>query len=64
MLIILYSFIVGAPRGSVNGLSSTPAATGVYNFPYGVVYSCPVDTGVCEGFNDPDGILYDNTGMY
>ena len=61
---ILYSFIVGAPRGSVNGFSRTPPGVGVYNFPYGVVYSCPVDRGVCEGYNDRDGILYDNTGMY
>ena len=63
MLIIVCSFIVGAPRGSVNGATNTPPGIGIYNFPYGVVYNCPVDIGVCGGFNDTGGILYDNTGM-
>ena len=59
---MFYRFIVGAPRGSVVGVMRPDVDVGLYNLAYGVVYSCPVDTGVCEGFNETSGKLYDNTG--
>ena len=63
-----FSIIVGAPKGSH---TTPPPNAGRYNLPYGVVYNCPVNPGVCEGLvggnnagNDNTGRRpYDNTGM-
>ena len=58
-MITIYSFIVGAPRGSVVGAMRPNVRVGLYNHSYGVVYNCPVEPGVCAGSS---GALYDNTG--
>ena len=54
---------MGAPKGSH---TSPPPNDGIHNLPYGVVYNCPVDPGVCVGL-DGGGVagqrLYDNRGM-
>ena len=54
---------MGAPKGST---IPPPRDAGRYNLPYGVVYDCPVNPGVCDGLvaSGPAGErLYDSRGM-
>jgi len=64
MISLCSSIIVGAPRG--NRDPPPPQDDNLYNLPYGVVYNCPVNPGVCEGLIGGEAAgerLYDNTGM-